>query len=90
MTHKEFTKHIRNRLAAAGIKAKCRLDVCCGDRYVRISEPVFNIGFTPAEQTLIVSIVLANRMTYVRGMQVVDNGTLTYGKPFLCPSTVTA
>jgi len=82
MTHKEMTAHIRHRLAMAGVKAKCKMNDFCGHKMVTIATPTFNSVFTPEAQSLIVGIVLANRLTKIRGLPVIDNGTHTYGGNF--------
>ena len=82
MNHKEMTAHIRNRLAKAGVKAKCKMQDLCGHKVIAIDTPTFESRFTPAEQTLIVGIVMANRLTAIRGLPVTDNGTHTHGGKF--------
>ena len=82
MTHKEMTKHIRNRLAAAGISAKCKMQDLCGHKMIAIDTPAYGALFSEDQQSLIVDIVTANRLTYIRGLPVVKNGTLSHGGKF--------
>ena len=82
MTHKEMTSHIRNRLAAAGIKAKCKMQDYCGHKIIAIDAPAFGVDFTETEQTAMFNIVTANRLTHIRGLEVVNNGTMTHGGKF--------
>ena len=82
MNHKEMTAHIRNRLAAAGIKAKCKMQEYCGCKVITIDAPKFGIEFTDSEQTAMYNIVVANRLTFARGMPVANNGTMAFGGKF--------
>ena len=82
MNHKEMTAHIRNRLAKADIKAKCKMQDLCGHKMIAVDAPAYGVTFTAPEQTLIFNIVTANRLTGIRGLPVVDNGTMTHGGKF--------
>ena len=82
MNHKEMTAHIRNRLSAAGIKARCKMQEYCGSQVIAIDVPKFGVEFTATEQTAMVNIVNANRLTFVRGLPVVNDGTMTFGGKF--------
>lgn len=82
MTHKEITAHIRKRLKAAGINAKCKMQDLCGHKMIAIDAPKYGVEFTKEEQSDIVNIVLANKLTYIRGLEVFNNGTLSNGGKF--------
>jgi hypothetical protein len=53
MSHKEVTSEMRAALKVAGIKARVRLYVSCGVRYVEVFVPAYEIEFTEAEQATI-------------------------------------
>lgn len=82
MTHKEMAAHIRSRLAKAGIKARCKMDDYNGAKMICINSPKFGVEFTPAEQSAMLNIVTANRLTKINGLPVIDNGTHTFGGNF--------
>jgi hypothetical protein len=70
MTHKEMTAHIRSRLKAAGIPAKCSMQVTCGSLHIYV-RPVSYVARWTAEQTAaIFRLAHANRLTLVRGMEI--------------------
>lgn len=82
MKNSEFTKHIRGRLKAAGIKAMVRTSESGIDGgnvgQVRIDPPEFEARFTDEEQAMILRIVKCNGMTLVMGGEI-DERQRTYG-----------
>lgn len=70
LTHKERTKHIRGRLKAAGIKAKCRLYEACGTRYISVVTPEYGKYFTPEQLKEIGIIAQVNGLTGARGSSI--------------------
>ena len=70
MNHKEMTAHIRNRIKAAGIKAKCKMQEYCGCVVISVDVPAYEVSFNEAEQREIRLIAKVNRLTFVRGMEI--------------------
>jgi len=71
MTHKELTAHIRNRIKAAGIKAKVRMiDGNAGAKVIQVNVPEYGMEFSHAEQREIRLIAQVNKLTLVRGMEI--------------------
>lgn len=70
MDHKELTSHIRNRIKAAGIKAKCKMSISCGNRTIRIDAPAYDVLFTEEQQREIRLIAKCNRLKWVRGLEI--------------------
>lgn len=66
LTHKEMTKHVRGRLKASGIKARCRLYEACGVRCIQISTPEYGKHFTPDQLREIGVIAQVNGLTDAR------------------------
>ncbi len=66
MSHLEMTKHIRGRVAAAGIKARVLKTTCCGVRYIKVVVPAADATWTPAEIETIGIIGQVNRLTFAR------------------------
>jgi tellurite resistance protein len=69
-SHKELTAHFRNRLKAAGIKARCKMLTYCGERVIRIGVPTSDGRFTDDEQRVIRTIAQVNGLTLVQGMAI--------------------
>lgn len=69
MTHKEIVSHIRNRIKAAGIKAKCKMVSFCGCNTVQVSVPTFESRFTSEEIRQIVLIAKVNGLTGAKGSE---------------------
>jgi hypothetical protein len=67
MNHKEITAHIRRRLAASGIKAKCKMAEACGLRSVEVVVPSYEARFTAEEIREIALIAKVNGLTGARG-----------------------
>ena len=66
MNHLEMTKHIRNRVRAAGIKARVRKYVSCGTRYIQVVIPDAEWRWS-AEQIVEIGLIgQANRLTFAR------------------------
>ena len=86
MKNKELTAHVRELLSKAGIKARCKMQECCGSKVIAIDTPTFKSVFTPEQQTLMFNIVTGLGLTHVRGLPVVDNGTMTHGGKFYITS----
>lgn len=85
MTHKEMTKHIRSRLAAAGIKARCSLYTSCGSKWIRISPPSADAFFTDDQSREINIIGKVNGLTLVRGMEIDIEVVNQTGEHFVMP-----
>jgi len=83
MNHKEITLHIRKRLAASGVKARCKMQEYCGEKVISINVPKYDYSFTQEEQTQIFLIVTVNKLTFSQGLPVINNGTLTKGGKFI-------
>ena len=69
MTHKEITAHIRKRLKAAGIKAKCKMVSFCGCKTVQVAVPTYESRFTSEQIREFVTAAKVNGMTASRGME---------------------
>lgn len=71
LSHKEMTKHIRGRLKACGIKARCSLYTACGTRYIKIGmdrERFFGAReWTEQEALEIGRIAQVNHLTEAQG-----------------------
>lgn len=76
MNHKQMTAHIRNRIAHAGIKAKCKMQETCGCKVIAVDVPAYGVSFTEAEQRAIRVIAIANKLTWVQG-QPIDEFQMT-------------
>jgi hypothetical protein len=63
MTHQEMTKHIRQRIQKAGIKASVVKQVNCGIKTVRVSTRAYEQEFTADEQSTINKIAKTNGLT---------------------------
>lgn len=71
MNHKEMTQHIRNRIKAAGIKARCKMqDGCSGNRVIYVFAPAYGVEFSEADQRTVRLIAKTNRLTWVQGMEI--------------------
>ena len=70
LTHKEMTKHIRQRIKKAGIKASVSLYRSCGSKWIRVSTHNFEARFTEEEQRQINNIAEVNRLTYSQGLPI--------------------
>jgi ATP-dependent Zn protease len=68
-SHKEVTAHIRKRLKAAGIKAKCKMVSYCGRDTVQVAVPTFESRFTSEQIREFVTAAKVNGMTGCRGME---------------------
>lgn len=82
MNHKEMTAHIRKRLAKAGVKARCKMRELNGHKMVSIDSPSYGVEFSKEDQSKIVLIVKVNKLTGIRGLPIIDNGTHTFGGQF--------
>ncbi len=82
LDHKQMTKHIRGRLSANGIKARCRLYTACGVRYIQVFPPTADALFTDEESTLIKRIAKCNKLTGARGMDIDENIINVHGGDF--------
>jgi len=63
MDHKEMTSHIRGRIKAAGITAKCSMYTSCGQPMVRVCVPTYDARFNRDEIHAIALIAKSNRLT---------------------------
>lgn len=81
MNHKELTAHIRNRIKAAGIKAKCKMQEYNGCQVISIDVPEYNAEFSEEEQRQIRLIAKCNKLTFARGMEI-DMERMTNPKEF--------
>jgi hypothetical protein len=79
MTHAEMAKHIRGRLKAAGINARCSCSESCGVQYIRVNPPTYEAEFSDAEQATILVIADCNHLTLSRGAAI-DLNQRTYSK----------
>lgn len=68
--HQEMVRHIRRRIQVAGIPARVRGQVSCGDEVVQVNTPDPDQRFTDDQQRTIRSIAVANRLTWVRGLPI--------------------
>lgn len=68
--HKSMTKHIRGRLAAAGIKARCSKYESCGTLYIRVLPPTADARFTDEQSTQIKRIAKVNALTGAHGSEI--------------------
>lgn len=72
LTHKQMTKHIRNRIKRAGVKANVRMQKGLGnDRIIQINTIEYGLEFTQEEQRTIRQIAKTNRLTHVMGVEIV-------------------
>lgn len=67
--HKDITAHIRKRLKAAGIKAKCKMVSFCGCDTVQVAVPSFESRFTSNQIREFVTAAKVNGLTGSRGME---------------------
>jgi len=81
MDHKELTAHIRNRIKAAGISAKCKMQNYCGNMVIAIDVPKYEAEFSAEEQREILLIAKCNKLTFVRGIEI-DLSKTTNPKEF--------
>jgi hypothetical protein len=82
MNTKEMTAHLRNRIKAAGIKAKVRF---MGNE-IQVNKPAYDVEFTVEQQRAIRHIAMCNNLTLVRGMAIVlDQDTDPHGFGFFLP-----
>lgn len=79
MTHKEATTHIRGRIKAAGIKARCSKYTACGINYVCISTAEYGQAFTEEEQSTLLTICQVSNLTGARGAQLARFDVTTHG-----------
>lgn len=70
MSHKDMTKHIRTRIGVADIKARVRMYVACGTRYIQVFGSTHDAEFTEDQQRKIRMIAKVNGLTWVRGMEI--------------------
>lgn len=70
LNHKDMTKHLRNRIAKSGIKARVRLQESCGVKWIQVAVPAFDISFTENEQRTIRTIAQVNGLTLAQGMEI--------------------
>lgn len=70
LTHKEMTKHIRGRLKASKIGARCRLYNACGFDWIQVFVPEHGQYFSPVQSREIAIIADVNGLTYAQGMKV--------------------
>jgi hypothetical protein len=83
LTHKEATAHVRGRLKAAGIKARCKLVVSCGSESISVSPIGPDDRFSTEEQETICRIGIASHLTFVRGLPIdPTQGTYGHGMEF--------
>jgi aerobic-type carbon monoxide dehydrogenase small subunit (CoxS/CutS family) len=68
-SHKEITAHIRKRLKAAGIKAKCKMQSYCGSDTVMVAVPAYEARFTSEQIREFVTAAKVNGMTGCRGIE---------------------
>lgn len=78
MNHKEMTAHIRRRLKASGIKAKCSLYDSCGYHWIRVCTPTFGSRFTDGQQKEINLIAKVNGLTKAQGLEIdIERATIS-------------
>ena len=70
LSHKEMTKHFRNRLKKNGIKANCRMLSCCGSEIIQVFAPTFESRFSIDEIKTICHIAICNGLKFVRGLEI--------------------
>lgn len=68
-SHKEVTAHIRKRLKAAGIKAKCKMQSYCGNATIMVAVPAYDARFTSEQIREFVTAAKVNGMTGCRGIE---------------------
>ena len=68
--HKQLTAHVRRRLKAEGIKARCAMQAYCGQRVISIVPSTPDARFTDDEQRIIRTIADVNRLTGPRGLPI--------------------
>lgn len=66
MTLTEMTAHIRKRLKAAGVKARCSKHVICGTQYIHVSVPSVDVVWNADETAAIRHIADCNKLTGAR------------------------
>lgn len=70
LNYKEMTAHIRSRLKASGIKAKCKMSQYCGVKAIYITPVTFNDRFSESEQKEILLIAKTNKLTLAKGCEI--------------------
>lgn len=76
MNHKALTKHIRGRLAHAGVPCRVRMNEYCGKRVVQIITPTYEQRWN-AEQLLQIGLIArVNKLTMAQGQPVYDDATI--------------
>ena len=63
-----FTKHIRGRIKAAGIKAK--VCIAPGGGVLQVNTPVYGVDFSEDAQRQIRLIAKCNGLSWVQGMEI--------------------
>lgn len=81
MSHKEATTHFRNRLKAAKIKARVKMNEACGIKYITIVTPTYEARFTSDDLKEIGIIAQVLKLTSARGSEIdLDHIQLLTGK----------
>jgi hypothetical protein len=75
----QMTAHLRNRIKAAGIKARVR--VAPGGGFIQVFGVTYEAEFSAAEQHTIRSIAKTNGLTFAQGMEI-DVDRMTNPKTF--------
>lgn len=76
MDHKALTKHLRGRLAHAGVPCRVRMNVYCGRRVVQVITPAYDKRWTAEQLLQIALIARVNHLTMAQGLPVHDDATM--------------
>ena len=70
LSHKEITKHFRNRLKINGVKARVRMLNTCGDKVIQVNATEYGKEFTEDEQRIVRQTAVNNGFTLVNGLPI--------------------
>jgi len=76
MNHKELTKHLRGRLAHAGVPCRVRMNEYCGHRVVQIITPTYDKRWNAEQLAQIALIARCNHLTMAQGLPVHDDAIM--------------
>lgn len=76
MDHKALTKHLRGRLAHAGVPCRVRMNEYCGRRVVQVITPAYDKRWNAEQLLQIALIARVNRLTLAQGLPVHDDAVM--------------
>ena len=70
MDHKALTKHLRGRLAHAGIPCRVRMNSYCGVNVVQVITTTYEARWTPEQLREMGLIAKCNGLTFSHGLEI--------------------